>query len=109
MAWLIAYDIADPRRWRRVHAAVTREAWRLQYSLYWAPLGPREIRALAARIEAVIDPRADDVRFYPFPDDAWCRLWGPKPWSEGVSDPFSRRFAPCWRPGRPVAGDGNDW
>jgi CRISPR-associated protein Cas2 len=104
MAWLIAYDIACPRRWRRVHAAVSREAWRLQYSLYWTPLDDRGIRDLAAVIGQAIDPRVDDVRFYAFPDDAWCRLWGPRPWAEGVTDRFTQRFAPCWRPGMPVEG-----
>lgn len=109
MAWLIAYDIADPRRLRRVHAAVSRESWRLQYSLYWTPLDGRALRGMAAEIERLIDPRADDVRFYAFPDHAFCRLWGPKPWTEGVIDAFSTRFGPCWRPGMPVDGRECDW
>lgn len=108
MGWLIAYDIADPKRWRRVHASVTKSAYRLQYSIYWLPADAAGARALAAGIEAAIDPRADDVRFYAFPDDAWCRLWGPKPWGEGVTNAFSMRFAPHWRPGMPVDRSGRD-
>ncbi len=104
MAWLIAYDIANPRRLQRVHKRVVAECWRLQYSLYWTPLDHRGIRALAADLERLIDPKADDVRFYLFPDDAWCRLYGPKPWAEGVIDAFTARFAPCWRPHSPVEG-----
>ena len=105
MAWLIAYDIADQRRWRRVHAAVSHPGHRLQYSLYWLPLDRRSMRDLANRISREIDPRADDVRFYDFPDSAWCRLWGPPPWTDGVIDDFARRFHLCWRPGMPVAGN----
>lgn len=103
MGWLIAYDIADPRRWRRVHAAVAREGHRLQLSLYWLPGDTPRARALAEHLRDLIDPGADDVRFYAFPDHAWCRLWGPRPWDEGITTPFSRRFAPHWRPGMPVA------
>lgn len=102
MGWLIAYDIADRRRWRRVHAAVVKEAYRLQYSLYWLPADAADARRLASVLETMIDPRRDDVRFYALPDAAWCRLWGPKPWGNGVIDPLCRRFAPCWRPGMPI-------
>ena len=103
MAWLIAYDIASPRRWRRVNARIADRGFRLQYSLYWAPVSARAIDALMSELATVIDPGEDDVRAYPFPADAWCRLWGPPPWGDGVTNTFSARFAPHWQGPRGLA------
>jgi CRISPR-associated protein Cas2 len=86
VGWLIAYDIAEDRRWRRVYARVRRDAARLQYSLFYGELTPREVDALAADLARLIDPAADDVRLYHLPDDAWVRFRGRRPAPEGVCD-----------------------
>lgn len=96
MAWLMAYDIADPRRWRPVYRIASENGFRLQYSLYWLPVSSARQRQIEAELARVIDPRRDDIRFYFFPDDAWAWLSGPCPWTEGVQHSFSRRFAKCW-------------
>lgn len=103
MGWLVAYDIADPKRWRRVYASVGEYGYRVQYSLFWLPSDRATGLALARHLETVIDPGADDVRLYPFPDNAWARLYGRPPWEEGVDDALYRRFGRCWRarPPRP--------
>lgn len=92
----MAYDIADPKRWRRVYKIATTEGFRLQFSLYWLPITTPRQRQLESVVQQIIDPRFDDVRFYFFPQDAWAWLSGPCPWPEGVQHVFSRRFAPCW-------------
>jgi CRISPR-associated protein Cas2 len=64
MAWILAYDIACPRRWRRVYRLARERGVRLQWSVFLiteAQFDPRRFLAEAARI---IDPRADDVRLY---------------------------------------------
>ncbi|RMD48423.1 MAG: CRISPR-associated endonuclease Cas2 [Alphaproteobacteria bacterium] len=96
VSWILAYDIGCPRRWRRVHARVAALGYRLQYSLWWLPIRERQLDALLADLATVIDPGVDDIRAYPFPDDAWCRLWGPPPWTDGVIDPLYLRFRPHW-------------
>lgn len=64
MAWILAYDITCPRRWRRLYRLVRERGVRLQWSVFLiteARFDPRRFLTEAARI---IDPRADDVRLY---------------------------------------------
>lgn len=64
-SWLICYDIADPQRLQRVHRVVRRFASPFQYSVFRKSSTRREIVDLLAKLEALIDPRRDDVRAYP--------------------------------------------
>ena len=84
MGVLIAYDIADPRRWRRVYKRVQADAARLQYSLFYGELNSRELDLLAVDVARMIDPSYDDVRLYVLPDDAWIRLRGKPIVPDGV-------------------------
>ncbi len=97
MGWLVAYDISAPKRWRKVYKLVGRAGYRLQYSLFWLPGGHAVGHDLAAALEGVIDRGEDDVRLYPFGSNAWARLYGRPPWSEGVHDALYERFHHCWR------------
>ena len=65
--WLIAYDIREPRRLKRVHALLTKAAVPVQYSVFAASGSTLAMRQLAAALGQRIDARADDVRFYPLP------------------------------------------
>ncbi len=76
MGVLIAYDISDARRWRKVYKRVQEDAARLQYSLFYGDLPWREAERLADNLARLIDPAADDVRLYLLPDDAWVRIRG---------------------------------
>lgn len=97
MSWLLAYDIASPRRWRRVYRRVSDIGYRLQFSLWWLPISEGELTALMQDLGREIDFATDDLRAYPFPADAWSRLWGPPPWGQGTIDVFSMRFRPSWQ------------
>ena len=97
MAWLVSYDISCPKRWRKVYKNIYPIGYRLQYSLFWLPCSNKEILALYSNLEKIINPHRDDIRFYPFSNKAWARLYGPPPWTEGVIDPFYQRFVDCWR------------
>jgi CRISPR-associated protein Cas2 len=66
--WLIAYDIREPRRLKRVHALLSKTAVPVQYSLFAAAGSALAMRQLASAVGQRIDARADDVRFYPVPD-----------------------------------------
>lgn len=39
----------------------------LQYSVFLIPATPSKLRTLLAELEAIIDPRLDDIRVYPLP------------------------------------------
>lgn len=97
MGWLIAYDIAEPRRWRAVYKLVREVGFRLQYSLFWADISAGQARELADRLGKVIDWAEDDVRLYPLDDDAPVLLGGVRPWPDGIGHAAARRFEKCWK------------
>lgn len=66
-AWLIAYDIADPRRLGRVHRLLKKVAMPIQYSVFLAWLTERQLTRLVAQLHECIDTREDDVRLYHLP------------------------------------------
>ncbi|MGH7067928.1 MAG: CRISPR-associated endonuclease Cas2 [Acetobacteraceae bacterium] len=68
-SWLVCYDIADPRRLAQVHRAVSEFAVPVQYSVFWARLDRATLDAALRKVATRIDPRADDVRFYPLPEN----------------------------------------
>ncbi len=74
--WILAYDIADPRRLGRVHRAVKRVGVPIQYSVYFLEMNPVALGAFLRRIERIIDDRADDVRAYPIPVPPDCSVLG---------------------------------
>ena len=89
--YLLAYDIADQRRLARIARIVTREALRIQYSVYVTELSPRRLRDLVAALRVAIDPRADDLRIYPLPARLDAIWYGRAIWPEGIQ--FE---APAW-------------
>ncbi len=66
--WLISYDIADPRRLRRVERAVASVGVRVHYSLFLCELDDEALCALQRRMVRLIDARVDTVQYAP-----WCR------------------------------------
>ncbi|HEX9592172.1 MAG TPA: CRISPR-associated endonuclease Cas2 [bacterium] len=90
--YLIAYDIGDPRRLARLHRYLKGEALALQYSVFFGRFTAAGIERLEDEIAARIDPKEDDVRIYPLPDDFQV-------WALGASAPLPEgiHFAPAER------------
>ena len=65
--YLIAYDIADPRRLSRVHRYLKDWAVPVQNSVFTAVLRQAQVEIMVAGIERIIDEGEDDVRIYPLP------------------------------------------
>lgn len=65
---LIAYDIAHPRRLRRVERALAAVGQRLHNSLFLCTLTTPELNQLQRRVAKLIDPQADIVQYAP-----WCQ------------------------------------
>lgn len=63
--WQVAYDIADPRRLRRVEKLLAAAGERQHLSLFVCDLSPERLAALQARIVRVIDTGRDTVRYMP--------------------------------------------
>jgi len=64
MAWIIAYDISCPRRWRRFYRLVREKGVRLQWSVFLVTEERFDPRRFLAETAKLIDLRADDVRLY---------------------------------------------
>lgn len=65
--WLVAYDIAQPRRLARVHRYLTQTGVPVQYSLFGLTATTRQMEVVRDELAALIDPGADDVRIYLLP------------------------------------------
>lgn len=75
--YLIAYDIAHPRRLQRLHRALRAEALAMQESVFLVQGTQAEVDGLLDRLETLIDPHADDLRAYPIGAPATLWISGP--------------------------------
>jgi CRISPR-associated protein Cas2 len=82
--WLVAYDIANPRRLRRVHRFLCRHAVPVQYSVFVARCSPAKLGVIRASLADLVKKREDDVRFYPVPEPAQLFVYGRKALPEGL-------------------------
>jgi CRISPR-associated protein Cas2 len=60
-AYVVAYDIRDPKRWRRVFKTMKGYGRWLQLSLFHCRLDGARRAEMAMALEALIDARADHV------------------------------------------------
>ena len=82
--YLLAYDIADDARLRRVAAIAEKYGVRVQYSVFVVKAGSAERDALLRELERAIHPRQDDIRLYPLPAEPSWELHGAGMWPEGI-------------------------
>lgn len=67
--YLICYDIAeDPKRLTRVARYLGKYAFRVQYSVFIGAFFEHSLEGVLHGLEDIIDPRKDDVRCYPLPE-----------------------------------------
>ena len=73
--YLIAYDITDPRRLRRLHRRLRADGIWMQQSVFLVRGDTRDIDRLMDELEHYVDQRDDDLRAYPVPapGDIWLR------------------------------------
>lgn len=83
--FLLAYDIANPKRLTQVHRTVRAHGLPLQYSVFLVPGTAQQIDDLRATLAGIIEPTEDDIRIYPLPTKldvvAYGRQWA----AEGIS------------------------
>jgi len=64
MLRLIAYDIVEPKRWRRIHETCQDYGVSVQFSLFECWLEENSFQSLWAALEKVIDPKVDRLVAY---------------------------------------------
>ncbi|MBY0230711.1 MAG: CRISPR-associated endonuclease Cas2 [Gemmataceae bacterium] len=67
-SWLVAYDISDPKRLRRVARACEDYGTRKQLSVFLMRLAPREMEKLRGRLLELIHHDEDQVMIVPITD-----------------------------------------
>ena len=67
--WVLAYDIADDARRRRVHALLKQYGDPVQESAFEARLTAVERKALLERAQRILDAQADRLTLYPVARD----------------------------------------
>lgn len=83
-AYLIAYDIASPRRWARVYRRLCACALRVQYSVFVGVFTPDRLAGLAADLRRELHRYEDDLRIYRLPLCCAPVLRGRPAWPEGL-------------------------
>ena len=83
-SWLIAYDIASPRRLQRIHRKLREHAVPVQYSVFVARCSAAKLGSIRASLAKLVKNREDDVRFYPVPEPAQLFVYGRKALPEGL-------------------------
>lgn len=71
--YLIAYDIREPKRLRRVHYCLRKQALALQKSVFAIETDPIHLEEVLARVREIADAHEDDIRLYSIPGPA--ALW----------------------------------
>lgn len=74
--YLIAYDIADPKRLARIHRILKQEGLPVQYSVFTVVLKRKALLHLLKRIDTLIKQREDDVRCYRLPENSPADILG---------------------------------
>ncbi len=57
--YVICYDIAEPKRWRKVYKLINGYGRRLQYSIFRCRLTVRGMEKLRWQLESLLDAEAD--------------------------------------------------
>lgn len=67
---LIAYDIREPKRLRRIHRYLRKQAVAVQKSVFIIETDERRLDAILGELRARADNRDDDIRLYAIPNPA---------------------------------------
>lgn len=80
---VLAYDVREPRRLRRLHAYLKKQALPVQYSVFVVHCSAAELAEILREVRGRVDLRVDDVRLYPIRD--LNSLWGAGQQPEALS------------------------
>lgn len=75
MLFLIAYDIADPKRLREVAHCLERSAERVQKSVFLFEGEPEQLRGIQLELLRLIDPHEDCIQAWPIQTSQQMHRW----------------------------------
>lgn len=75
MLFLIAYDIADPKRLREVARCLEQHAERVQKSVFLFEGEPAQLRGIQRDLLKLIDPHEDRVQSWPIHTSRHLHRW----------------------------------
>lgn len=84
--YLIAYDIAHPRRLRRVHQKLTAQGYALQNSTFLCQGSVSQMRHFHRQLSSELHPAEDDLRIFPLATQWYLQFWGISPLSSDLRD-----------------------
>ena len=85
--YLVAYDISSDRRRTKLHKLLCGYGEWTQFSLFECHLTAKELIALHSKLDPLLDPEQDRVRFYPLCSDCTHKVdtvGGQKPHDQNV-------------------------
>jgi CRISPR-associated protein Cas2 len=82
--YLIAYDIANPRRLGRVHRSLKKQGLPVQYSVFTVVMKRRALLRLLDTLQRLILPAEDDIRCYRLPEHSRFNTLGRQYFPEDV-------------------------
>jgi len=82
--YIIAYDISDKKRLRKVHKLVEEYAVRVQRSVFSAPFTTVLLKELVQRLKKIINTKQDDIRIYPLSAKYSAEIYGTCRLPEGL-------------------------
>ena len=71
--YIVSYDIADPKRLKKIHRMLKKEGLAVQKSVFFVQGDEITVNALLQELEDVMETKEDDIRAYPVthPGEVW--------------------------------------
>ena len=82
--YLIAYDIANPKRLSRVHKTLKKQGLPVQYSVFTVVMKRKALLRLLESLNALIKTAEDDIRCYRLPERTDIKTLGRQFFPEDV-------------------------
>lgn len=64
MEFIVAYDIADSKRLRKVAKKLEKIGIRIEYSIFYVKITKEEMTEFAIELSKIINEKEDDIRIY---------------------------------------------
>ena len=64
MKYLIAYDIEDDKKRKKISDELEAFGYRVNYSVFECELNPTKLKRLREKLEELVDKKYDSLRFY---------------------------------------------